>query len=138
RDRLSDPAGAREAYRRAAAESSAADGDQRVEILRSLAELERASRDLSAAEEALETLRTEGHATDADLRHLAELYAERGAHAQAIDLLRSLTGPDASAPELLLSCLEAAGQHTELLELLEKEAPRRMPEEARKLYQQIG
>jgi tetratricopeptide (TPR) repeat protein len=138
RDRLGDAAGAREAYQRAAAESSAADGEQRVEILRSLAELERVARDPSAAEEALETLRAEGHAADADLRHLAELYAERGAHAQAIDLLRGLTAPDASTPQLLLDCLEAAGQHAELLELLEKEAPRRMPEEARKLYQRAA
>jgi tetratricopeptide (TPR) repeat protein len=138
RDRLGDAGGAREAYRRAAAESSAADGEQRVEILRSLAELERAARDLSAAEEALETLRSEGHAADADLRHLAELYAERGAHAQAIELLRNLGGADGYAPELLLACLEAAGMATELLELLEREAPRRMPEEARKLYQRAA
>jgi tetratricopeptide (TPR) repeat protein len=134
RDRLNDAHGARDAYRCAAAETSAADGDLRAEVLRSLAELERAAHAGAAAEEALETLRAEGHASDADLRHLAELYVERGAHAQAIELLRALPG----SIDLLLRCLEAAGQHADLLELLEEEAPRRMPEEGRALYQRAA
>ncbi len=131
RDRLADQTGARDAYRMAVAESSLADGDLRKDVLRSLAGLERAGRDPRAAEEALETLRQEGGADDADLRHLAELYAERGAHEGAIELLQNLASPS----ELLLTSLEAAGRYAELLALLEREAPGRTAADARHLYQ---
>jgi tetratricopeptide (TPR) repeat protein len=130
RDRLNDVAGAREAYRRAAAESTPADGELRKDLMRSLASLERAGGALDAAEEALETLRSEGAAGPSDLRHLAEILVERGAHDRALEILSAL----GEKSELLFRCLELAGRHGELLALLEEEAPRRMPEQARALY----
>src|SRR5205823_1810890 len=68
--------------------------------------------------------------TDADARHLAELYLERGAPDDALKLLRGLHG----SSDLLMRCLEAVGEWAELAALLEVEAPRRMPNDARALY----
>ncbi|HEY7954123.1 MAG TPA: tetratricopeptide repeat protein, partial [Polyangia bacterium] len=130
RDRMGDEAGAREAYRRAIAEAAPEDRSLRDSSLRALATLERAAGDLRAAEDTLETLRQEGAAGDDDLRQLAELYAERGAHDAAIALYARL----GDASELHLRSLEAAGRHAELVTLLEEEAPRRMPNDARALY----
>src|SRR5439155_3980950 len=86
--------------------------------------------DALSAEEALERLRAEGAATDTDTRHLAELYLERGAPDDALKLLRGLSG----SADLLMRCLESVGAWGELVTLLEVEAPRRMPHEARALY----
>jgi tetratricopeptide (TPR) repeat protein len=129
RDRLHDAAGARAAYRRAVEESAPLE-PWRGEALRSLAALELAGGDPLAAEEALERLRAEGAATDADARHLAELYLERGAPDDALRLLRGMEGSN----DLLLRALEAVGAWRELTTLLELEAPRRPPAEARALY----
>jgi tetratricopeptide (TPR) repeat protein len=126
RDKLANAAGAREAYRRAVEESAPLE-PWRGEALRSLASLEQAGGDALAAEEALERLRAESAATDADTRHLAELYLERGAPDDALKLLRNLPG----SSELLLRALEATGEWPELARLLEEQAPRKMPAEAR-------
>lgn len=134
RDRLDDLPGAREAFRRAVAESDARDAPLRADALRALAALERAAGDARAAEEALETLRAEGAAAEADLRHLAELYAERGLSAQAIEVLTAI----GDASDLLMRCLEEAGRHAELVALIEREAPGRMPADARALYQRAA
>ncbi len=129
RDKLNDSAGAREAYRRAVEESAPTE-PWRSEALRSLASLEQAGGDALSAEEAIERLRAEGVATDTDSRHLAELYLERGAPDDALKLLRGLHG----SSDLLLRSLEATGEWLELTTLLEAEAPRRMPNDARAMY----
>jgi tetratricopeptide (TPR) repeat protein len=129
RDKLEDATGARKAYSRAVDESAPME-PWRGEALRSLASLEQAGGDALAAEEALERLRAEGAATDADTRHLAELYLDRGAPDDAIQLVRGLTG----SADLLIRGLEAVGAWTELATTLEVEAPRHMPEEARAFY----
>jgi tetratricopeptide (TPR) repeat protein len=129
RDKLVDAARARDAYRRSVAESAPME-PWRSEALRSLASLEQASGDALAAEEALERLRAEGQASDADTRHLAELYLERGAPDDALKLLKDLPG----SADLMIRCLEAVGDWAELATLLEVEAPRRMPHEARAMY----
>src|SRR5258706_15055111 len=99
-------------------------------MFRSLAALERAGGSWPAAEEALETLRAEGAAGPSDLRHLAEILLERGAFDRALEILRAM----GEISDLLLRALEAAGGHAELLALIETEAPRCMPEQARALY----
>ncbi|MGZ3408165.1 MAG: hypothetical protein ACXVAN_17065, partial [Polyangia bacterium] len=82
RDRLGDSAGARQAIERALAEAEPFDELtlRRAELWRAQAVLARAAGDARAAELALERLRQEGGASADDLRHLAELYAERGEH----------------------------------------------------------
>src|SRR6185503_11377319 len=89
RDRVGDAAGARQAIERALAESQpfAELRGLRADLLRSQAALFRAGGDARAAEAALERLRVEGGAQPDDLRHLAELYAERGAHEDVVALL---------------------------------------------------
>jgi hypothetical protein len=101
----------------------------RTDLLRAQAALLRAS-DPRAAEASLERLREEGGATPADLRHLAELYAERGALKDVVTLLWQLPG----SSETLERALEATGRIDELAARLADEAARKPPNEARNMY----
>ncbi len=132
RDRLGDATGARAAIERALVEAEpfAELAALRTELLRSQAALARAGGDARAAEAALETLRSGGAASDDDLRHLAELYAERGEHDAVVALLSPLPG----SSETLEHALEATGRLDELCARLAAEAPRKPAAEARALY----
>ncbi|MDB4970575.1 MAG: Tetratricopeptide 4 [Myxococcales bacterium] len=131
RDRLGDLAGARAAVERALSESEPFPdlAPLRSDLLRAQAALLRAG-DPRAAEAALERLREEGGATPADLRHLAELYAERGAFQEVVTLLWKLPG----SSETLERALEATGRLDELAARLADEAVRKPPAEARGMY----
>src|SRR6185312_13003983 len=102
----------------------------RADLLRSQAALFRAGGDARAAEAALERLRVEGGAQPDDLRHLAELYAERGAHEDVVALLAPLPG----SSETLERALEATGRLDELATRVADEATRKPAAEARALY----
>jgi tetratricopeptide (TPR) repeat protein len=132
RDRLSDGTGARAAIERALDESRDLDDATvlRAELLRSQAALARGAGDAAAAEAALVRLRDEGAAGDADLRHLGELYAERGAWNEVVALLSPLPG----LSEVLERALEATVEYAELATRLADEAARKPPAEARTLY----
>src|SRR5262249_33493605 len=104
--------------------------DTRAEALRALASVAHAARDLRTAAEALETLMKEAQARDIDVRHLAEIYAERGDWDSAIALLNEIPG----STDLLLHYLEQAGRHEQLAQLLESQAPTRNPDESRAFY----
>ncbi len=132
RDRLGDSEGARQAIERALAEAApfAELAPLRAELLRSQAALARAAGEARAAEAALERLRDEGGAGPDDLRHLAELYAERGEHEAVVALLAPLPG----SSETLERALEATGRIDELTTRLGDQAARKPGLEARALY----
>ncbi|MCA1663233.1 MAG: hypothetical protein LC659_02990, partial [Myxococcales bacterium] len=132
RDRLGDAAHARQAIDRALAEAEpfAELAPLRADLLRSQAALARAAGDGRAAEAALERLRADGVAEADDVRHLAELYAERGEHESVVALLSSLP----SSSDTLERALEATGRIDELASRLAAEAPRKPPSDARALY----
>ena len=132
RDRLGDGAGARSAIERALAESQpfAELAPLRADLWRSQAALARAAGDRPAAETALERLRAEDEADADDLRHLAELYAERGEHEAVVALLWALPG----SSDTLERALEATGRIEELTTRLADEAARKPATEARALY----
>ncbi|HEY2747331.1 MAG TPA: hypothetical protein VGL86_22065, partial [Polyangia bacterium] len=132
RDRLGDAAGARQAIERALAEAAPFGelAPLRAELMRSQAALARAAGDARAAEVTLETLRADGAASADDLRHLAELYGERGEHDAVVALLAPLPG----SSETLERALEATGRLDELCARLAAEAPRKPAAEARALY----
>ena len=132
RDRLGDVGGARAAIDRALAECRpfAELAPLRAELLRSQASLARAAGEARAAEAALEQLRDEGSSGANDLRHLAELYADRGAHDAVIALLAPLPG----SSDALERALEATGRIDELTSRLADEAARKPPSEARAMY----
>src|SRR6185312_5112571 len=132
RDRLGDAAGARQAIERALVEAQPFPelAPLCAELTRSQAALARAAGDARAAEASLESLRAAGVATPDDLRHLAELYGERGEHDAVVALLSPLPG----SSETLERALEATGRLDELAERLAAEAPRKPAAEARALY----
>ncbi len=128
RDGLGDPVRARDFFRRAVDESQPGEA-WRADSLRALAALEQALDRRPAAEEALEFLKRETTASQPDLRHLAELYLDRGAGHEAAELLADVPG----STDLLFRALEAAGRLRELVDRLESEAMRRTDDEARAL-----
>src|SRR5262249_6168443 len=132
RDRLGDATGARQAIERALAESQpfAELRSLRAVLLRAQAALLRAAGEERGAEATLERLREERSAQPEDLRHLAELYAERGAHEAVVALLSPLPG----SSETLERALEATGRLHELAMRLADEAARKPAAEARAPY----